>query len=226
MTKQTPPLNTKEQTGAAGAAAYNKVVLALYDWYVIAFSNTMAWRCPSRRLLDFYNQHITDRHLDVGVGTGYFLDRCRFPVAQPTLALLDLNPNSLAVTAKRLQRYRPTTQIGNVLDPVAMAEAPFASIGLNYLLHCLPGTMTSKAIAFQHLRPLLQEQGHVFGATILGQGVQHNLLGRKLMQIYNAKGIFGNGEDTAPALERALAAHFSHHTIAVVGCVALFVGRV
>ncbi len=32
-----------------------------------------------------------------------------------------------------------------------MPEARFDSIGLNFLLHCLPGTLREKAIVFDHL---------------------------------------------------------------------------
>jgi hypothetical protein len=57
-------------------------------------------------------------HLDVGVGTGYFLDRCTFPVAAPEVHLMDLNPNCLEKTARRIRRYRPVTHRCNVLDPI------------------------------------------------------------------------------------------------------------
>ncbi len=58
-----------------GAAVYTPLSLALYDLVVLGFSNFFVWRCSSRLILDFYNQHISDKHLDIGVGTGYFLDR-------------------------------------------------------------------------------------------------------------------------------------------------------
>src|SRR5262245_22523218 len=95
---------TAKGSAEAGAAIYNKPLLAIYDLGVIGLSNTLAWRCPSHLILDFYNQHISANHLDVGVGTGYFLDKCRFPSSSPRIALLDLNPNSLEATAKRLRR--------------------------------------------------------------------------------------------------------------------------
>src|SRR5262244_13795 len=99
-----------------GAAAYTPLTLALYDLAVLRFSNSFVWRCPTHVLLDFYHQHISDKHLDIGVGTGYFLDKCRFPSTAPRIALLDLNPNSLAKSAKRLRRYNPSCYMGNVLQ--------------------------------------------------------------------------------------------------------------
>lgn len=58
---------------AKGAAAYTRTSLAVYDLFVLGFSNSFAWKCPSRVILEFNNRHVSDRHLDVGIGTGYFL---------------------------------------------------------------------------------------------------------------------------------------------------------
>lgn len=56
-------------------------------------------------------------HLEVGVGTGYFLDRSSFPVPEPRLALLDLNPHWLKHTEARLARYTPEVYRANALVP-------------------------------------------------------------------------------------------------------------
>lgn len=210
----------------AGAAIYNKRVLALYDLGVIKLSNQFAWRCPSHLILDFYNQHVSANHLDVGVGTGYFLDKCHFPSNAPRIVLLDLNPNSLNVTAKRLHRYRPTTYLANVLQPLPSDMPKFDSIALNYLLHCLPGTMQSKQVVFDNLKPWLNPGGVVFGTTILGQGIRPNSLARRLMKLYNAKAIFSNSHDDLSNLEAILKQHLQEYETKVVGCVAFFKGQI
>lgn len=211
---------------AAGAAIYSKSVLSIYDMFVLGFSNRFAWRCPSRLIVDFYDEHVSGWHLDLGVGTGYFLDKCTFPTPHPQIALADLNPNSLEMAASRLRRYEPTTHVVNVLRPFWIKPASFDSIAMNYLLHCLPGDLQSKGVVFQNLKAMLNPKGgEVFGATILGQGVQHNLLGRTLMMIYNAKGTFCNHWDNSWELERALKTHFHNVDIRIIGCVAFFVGR-
>jgi len=208
-----------------GAAVYTPAALALYDLAVLGLSNSFVWRCPSHVLLDFYNQHISDKHLDIGVGTGYFLDRCRFPSNHPTIALFDLNPHSLAKSAKRLRRYNPSCYIGDALQRIDIGMSGFDSISLNYLLHCLPGNLASKSIVFDHVRPLLSDGGVVFGSTILGESVRHNPLAKQLMEIYNAKGIFSNLSDRQSDLEAGLKAHFDEHTVHISGCVALFSAR-
>lgn len=217
-----PPV---DNTTAAGASIYNKTVLSIYDLYVLGFSNSFAWRCPSRLILNFYNEHISDKHLDVGVGTGYFLDKCKFPTPTPTIALADLNENSLQTTAKRLKRYKPTTHVANVMEPLRIESADFNSIALNYLLHCLPGNILSKGTVFAHLNPLLNNGGVIFGTTILGKGVKQNFLNRTLMRIYNSKGIFDNFDDSASDLERVLKDNFNEYTVHIEGCVAFFMGR-
>lgn len=103
---------------AAGAAGYSKFALYFYDLYVLMFEMQFVFKCPTHKILDFYNRHISDRHLDVGVGTGYFLDKCNFPVDNPTVYLMDLNLNSLQKTADRIKRYNPVAHHWNVFEPI------------------------------------------------------------------------------------------------------------
>jgi SAM-dependent methyltransferase len=213
-----------------GAAPYTPLTLALYDLAVLGFSNSFVWRCSTDVLLNFYNQHISDKHLDIGVGTGYFLDRCRFPLTDPkmtapTIALFDLNPHSLAKSARRLRRYDPSCYRGDALHRIDIGMSGFGSISLNYLLHCLPGNLASKNVVFEHVKPLLKDGGVIFGSTILGEGVRHSPLARQLLKIYNAKGVFSNLSDRQSDLEAGLKAHFDEHKIHIAGCVALFSAR-
>src|SRR5215813_2148989 len=208
-----------------GAAIYTPTALALYDLAVLRFSNSFVWQCSSHVLLDFYNLHISDKHLDIGVGTGYFLDKCRFPSTAPKIALFDLNPHSLAKSAKRLRRYNPSCYMGNALNRIDIGMSDFDSVSLNYLLHCLPGNLASKSIVFEHVELWLRDGGVMFGATILGEGVRQNPLAKQLMKIYNAKGIFSNLSDRQSDLEAGLKAHFDEPTIHIAGCVALFSAR-
>jgi hypothetical protein len=54
----------------AGQAIYSPTTLAVYDFIVLTLSNPLVWRCPTGRILQLYNRHVTDNHLDVGVVTG------------------------------------------------------------------------------------------------------------------------------------------------------------
>lgn len=214
----------------AGQAIYSPRVLRLYDGFVLGFSNRFVWRCPTPHLEELYREHLSRNHLDVGVGTGYFLDRCG-PVLDastsdpPRIVLMDLNATCLQTAAARIARYRPQMLQRNILQPVAAEGPPFDSIGLNYVLHCLPGTMFEKASVFDHLRPLLAPGGVIFGSTILAGGITRSLLARRLMAAYNRKGVFGNRHDSLEALKVALAQRFESWHIDIRGCVALFSGR-
>ena len=214
----------------AGQAVYGNLTLKVYDWYVLGLSNRLAWRCPVSEVIALYDANLAPRHLDVGVGTGYHLDRAHTHADQ-SIALLDLNDKSLGHTARRIARYQPVTYRRDVLEPIELvrpdgtAEAPFGSIGMSYLLHCLPGPMANKARAFDHLLPHLGDDGVLFGATILGRGVTANRLARTLMKIYNRKGIFGNEDDGLDELRAQLGRRFGRVDIAMRGCVALFSAR-
>jgi len=210
---------------AAGQAVYTKPVLSVYDFVVLGVSNRWIWKCPTPVIEAHYCRHLSANHLDVGVGTGYFLDRCPFPSMSPRVALMDLNPNTLEYASQRIARYRPEIYSQNILQPITQPMAPFDSIGINYLLHCVPGSLREKAIAFDHLKPLMNPGATLFGSTILHNGVQRSWLARRLMQTYNRKGIFSNNADDLESLTRALQERFSSVDVQVAGCVAMFAAR-
>lgn len=204
----------------------NKPVISIYDLSVLWFSNQFVWKCPTKHILAFYNQHISAHHLDVGVGTGYFLDKCRFPVSNPRIMLLDINEVNLQRASERIQRYHPETHQANVLEPIQLGDRRFDSVGINYVFHCLPGNLMSKAIVFESLKRYVNTDGVIFGTTILNQGVPQGMLARRFTQTYNDKGIFGNADDSLADLEDVLKEQFRSYTLHTKGCVAFFMGRV
>ncbi len=215
---------TQEQA-AAGQAIYTPRMLRLYDLLVLGVSNRFIWKCPTARLLRLYNDNVSDNHLDVGVGTGYYLDKCRFPSDQPQITLLDMNPNCLQAAAARISRYSPTCRQGNLFEPLGLNDFQFKSIGLNYVLHCLPGSMKDKLIAVSHLAEVLAPGGVLFGSTLLHAGVPRGWPARRLMNYYNRKLIFSNTADDLGTLEQGFAAMFDSYDIEIVGCAALLRGR-
>lgn len=218
-------MEVSPQEVAAGQAIYTHRNLNIYDLVVHGLSNPWIWHCPTHRLVDHYNRTVSDNHLDVGVGTGYLLDKCRFSSPAPRVALMDLNRNTLDYASQRIARYRPETYQRNVLEPIPFEAERFDSIGLSYLLHCIPGTINSKAVVFDHLATLLNQGGVIFGATLLQQGVERSRLARSLMAFYNRKGIFANQQDSLAGLKQALEQRFNDVTIETIGCAALFTAR-
>jgi hypothetical protein len=207
-----------------GQAVYSPKVLRNYDWMVLGLSNRLLWRCPTAELRRLYDRNVSDRHLDVGVGTGYFLDKARWPVTRPAITLADLNPNCLSAASARIARFAPQTVVANVLEPLPRLE-PFRSVGLCYLLHCVPGTISQKAIAFDHVSPLLEPGARVFGATIVQGNLPRSRIAQALMDLYNRKGIFSNASDTLEDLDAALRQRFRDVKVESRGTVALFEAR-
>lgn len=215
---------TKE--ALAGAAVYSKLLLAIYDLEVLQFEMRCIFKCSPQKILDLYNEHISDRHLDIGVGTGYFLDKCRFPVQHPVVHLMDLNINSLGKTAHRIRRYEPVSHHWNVLEPVREELPKFNSIGAANFLHCLPGSMLDKEIVFTNLTTFLNKGGVFFGATVLGQGIDAGLLYRMANPLYNKSGVFSNLKDNAADLELILSRNFTSYSVKVIGSYAFFEGHI
>jgi hypothetical protein len=206
---------------AAAHAIYTPSMLSIYDVLVHGLSNRFAWRCPTEKLLGLYRGDLSADHLEAGVGTGYFIDRAN-PPDFDRLVLLDINRHCLERSAKRLARYSPMRREANLLAPLGLDLAPFDSIGLTYILHCLPGRMQEKLSAVDYLRPYLREGGVLFGATILGRGVAPNAAARALLGLYNSKGVFNNLEDDLPSLTAGLKSRFGNVEIETQGCLALF----
>jgi SAM-dependent methyltransferase len=210
----------------AGQAIYNRVTLAAYDVGVLGLSCRLVWRCPKAEMLAGYNRNVGSRHLELGVGTAYFLDRCGFPAARPRVTLVDLNPSVLRVAAARISRYQPQVIQANVLEKLPVPDGTYDSVGMNFLLHCLPGDWRAKAAAvFANAATALRPGGRGFGSTILAEGVETTAPARALMRLYNSRGIFHNAHDDLAGLREELAGRFANHRLTVSGCVGLFHAR-
>jgi Methyltransferase domain len=209
---------------AAAHAIYTPFMLSFYDRLVHGLSNRFARRCPTDRLLDLYRNNLAGHHLEAGVGTGFFIDRADRATFEQ-LTLLDINRHCLARSAQRLGRYQPLLCEANLFAPIAIELEPVDSVGLTYVLHCLPGRMADKLKAIDHLRPLMNERAVLFGATILRRGIAPNAAARSLLRLYNAKGVFNNLDDDLAALSDGLKARFNQVDIETSGCVALFRAR-
>lgn len=206
-----------------GAQVYTPLSLKIYDWWVLNISNNHAWRCSTKNiLLPHLQQHIGDKHLDIGVGTGYYL--ANTPQGSQDITLMDLNSHSLVSAKKRIGSERISECVlHDVFQPLpAHMYNSFDSISMFYLLHCLPGDMAAKLPAIALVASAIKEGGVMCGATILGEGVDHNAFGRKLMNIYNKKSIFSNRRDSLESLREILSIHFKCVDIKLHGTVALF----
>lgn len=205
-----------------GAQAYTPLTLKIYDWWVLGISNRYAWRCPTEDVLfNHFKKHIGHKHLDIGVGTGFYLSRINHAC---NITLMDLNTNSLNAARTRIGAQRVSNCVEHdVFDAFPQAlHNGFDSVSMFYLLHCLPGSPADKTLAIKNAATALNANGTLYGATILGDAASHNGFGKKLMQVYNKKGIFSNRQDTAEHLKQTLEACFEEVSVTTVGVVATF----
>lgn len=201
---------------------YTPSLLAAYNVAVHGLSNHAIWRCPTSKLFALYATYAGPMHLDVGVGTGYLIDRSVWPVPLQHLVCLDASRSSLATTAHTLQRYQPTLCLADVRTSLPFAPQSFDSIGCTYVLHCLPIPFEQKLDLLVRLSALLRPGGTLFGATVLGHGVEHSPQAQVLLHFYNAVGAFSTDDDQYATLVQALTCRFRQRWVHVVGSVALF----
>lgn len=216
------------------ARRYSTAFLRIYDWLVLGFASTYCWRCPaSTVLLPFFASHAgKTAHLDVGVGTGYYLTHSLHVLTTSHITLADMHPDTLDVATHRLvQAGFPKASIRGVVHDVFTPlpqdlQGTYDAVSLFYLLHCLPGKMSEKAPkVFAQLRGALKPEGTLYGATVLGNPLPSWWLGRQWLKLTNGHGDFDNRQDNEEDLRSALEEYFEEVEVRVVGQVALFVGK-
>jgi hypothetical protein len=201
---------------------FNKGSLVFYDILLYGVISKYAWGSSIQRLDSHYEKYVRHNHLEVGVGTGFLLNRVGFDSAHPRLALMDLSRECLEKTKRKVARYAPETYIQNLWEPIHHKIDKFDSIGINYVMHCVPGTFKEKGVVFTHLQPLLSENGVLFGTTVLSDNIHKNVLAKPFMWLMNALGVFNNRSDNAHDLEECLETHFRVIEFEVVGVTAFF----
>ncbi len=203
-----------------GQADYSRLLLRLYDPIVLGPVARYVWRCPAERLEAGYRLHIRSPHLDIGPGTGAFIERSGLPDRSP-VTLLDPNPNVLAVATRRLRRLDVTAVEADVLKPPPV-DGPFTSAAMNLVIHCLPGPHARKATAVANVAAVLAPDGHLFGSTVLGETGPQTALSRTVLRAFNRRGAFDNLDDSAGSLRSILEASFDDVKIQTIGSIATF----
>jgi SAM-dependent methyltransferase len=206
-----------------GQADYTPTLLRLYDPVILGPISRFVWRCPANRLTERYRLHISDRHLDVGPGTGYFLEKSGLARGSE-VTIVDPNTNVLRHTARRLRHLEVTAIEADVCKPLPV-EGPFDSAALSGVIHCLPGPFERKAAAVANVAAVLSPDGVLFGSSIIGRTGSHNRVARTLLRDYNRRRVFGNLEDSEEAIGKMLAGSFEDVEVDTIGSVAVFTAR-
>jgi hypothetical protein len=205
---------------------YTRAGLHLYDAVVMGLLARHVWGCPAEYIVEHYRRHITSNHADIGVGTGYCLDRCGFDTPDPRLVLIDLQPNCLEFTARRLARYRPQRLLRDVLQPMPKISRRFDSVALGGVLHCLPGDLPRKCRVFDTLQSLANPGSKIFGYSLLAAADTQRVRSRLVLQLLNRMRVVNNAGDRLDELSRQLSRRFAACSVEQVGSLVFFSGVV
>ncbi|WP_344977584.1 class I SAM-dependent methyltransferase, partial [Salinactinospora qingdaonensis] len=170
-------------------------------------------------------------HLEVGVGNGYFPHRLPRWSPVRTVHLLDVNPACLAIAAHALgRRFRLHTHHQNALAPWSgLADDSVDSASAVMTLHAIKRTsLADLDPLFAEAHRVLTPGGCFLGASIVpsGTNVHMGRRARRLIERYNAAGVFFNAHDSSDDLHHLLREHFTQVRLRTFGCVALWEARV
>jgi SAM-dependent methyltransferase len=205
-----------------GQRDYNRAFLHLYNPIVFRVGKVV-WHVPKSALLEPYRRYTSRNHLDVGPGTGYWLQQANFAPGS-RVTILDPNRSVLRHVSRRLPGLDLTAVEADVLKPLPVA-GPFDSAALSMVIHCLPGPMERKAPAIANIAAVLAPSGVLFGATVLGRSADHTPAARRVLAAFNRQGGFDNLDDSEAGLRDILQASFADVEVHTVGSAAIFVAR-
>lgn len=213
------------RTTQDGVRIYRPLLLSIYDFLIMRVLTVYVWRCPAFHYTNLYRDFMSRNHADIGVGTGYVLDRCEYEPGEVRIALFDLQRNCLEYTARRIARFEPEIYQCDALEPIRVGAGSFDSIALGGILHCIPGDMAEKGIVFDSIKPLMHSRTKVFGYTILNQGIHKTRLSKATYFILQKLKVINGLNDSATQLTKELEMRFTSVEVKVIGCVAIFVAH-
>ena len=212
--------------------AYTRLGLHVYDPLIVNLVAPRVWDCSPEVLVEHYRAHVTFNHADIGVGTGFFLDRCGLgdsPAPNSSsirLALIDLQANCLTHAARRLARYRPQTYVRDALRFfVGFVGGSFVLFALGGILHCLAGEQRDKCRVLDSNAPLGRAGTKLFGYTLVSDEVPRFARRRVVHRVLNQLRVVDNSNDRLADLHTELRARFVDCRVEAVGCMALFSAR-
>lgn len=191
--------------------------LFIYDFWVLGIVNTFAWCCSTTRyLLPQFRANLRKNHLDIGVGTGWYLYKSQIPHTT-RLTLVDIEWAPLQAAKKRSKRSDVNLILADILQPLPLEEK-FDSVSMYYLLHCISAPMRDKCSIFSHIKYNMTPDGVIHGANILSRGIaEDNWFGKRIRRHCLRRGVFHNLEDNAYEFEEALRKNFKRVETRVVG---------
>ena len=191
--------------------------LFFYDYLVNDLNCSFVWKCSQRNILHNY-RNISDNHIEIGPGTGYFLKNKTFD----TLQLLDINNDILTNASLNLKGN--CSQIKSFQHDIFTSSLPQLSkcnsIGLTYVLHCLPGKIENNLDNL--IRHIPYKNYNLYGASVIRDPVEKNSLAEMELFWLNKIGVFNNSNDTYSSLEKYFKKNNFQYDLKLEGYVAIF----
>jgi hypothetical protein len=192
--------------------------LKFYDYLVNDINCTYAWRCHKSNIFENYKNNIKTNHLEIGPGTGYFLKN-NYNINK--LYLMDINEDTLNFSKNNLSlNYQVETINHNIFED-KLEIKDLDSVGLNYVLHCVPGKLEDN---INNLINNLESNNKInfFGATVVSDKDLQNRLSSIELFFLNKYNIFNNEMDYSKNLIDYLKFNKISFSKKIVGNVVLF----
>jgi len=204
---------------------YNNLVsknIQKYDKVVNQINCEKVWKCSQQNIINNYQENINCNHLEIGPGTGLFLKKENLNTQLEKLTLVDINTKILNYSKKELEKEY--SHVNALVYDLFSYEIPsnivFNSVGINYVLHCIPGNLQTK------LDKLISNLGNnkynLFGASVICDPLHMNPIAEYELMFLNSFGIFNNNNDTYEELNDYLCSKNYNFSLKKKGYVAIF----
>lgn len=174
----------------------NNLIFNNYDYLVNNINCKYVWKCDQRYIKKLYANNITNKHIEIGPGTGYFIKKYQFN----NLHLVDINQDILDNSKKNIINNCQNIKIHNqnIFEYNNKINEDITSIGMSYVLHCVPNNLD---ISLDNLVENIKTNNQVtiFGSTVIPN--KKDFLAMTEIYTLNTLGIFNNINHNKEQLE-------------------------
>lgn len=193
-----------------------------YDRFVNEINCNHVWKCSKNNIINNYCANVENKHLEIGPGSGFFLKKENIGVNLDQLTLVDVNSTILKFSKKNLESEH--SNVNSLVYDLFRYEIPtnieFDSVGINYVLHCIPGNLQTKLDSL--ISNLGDNKYNLFGASVICDPLHMNPIAEYELMFLNAFGIFNNNNDTYEELNEYLNNKNYNFSLKKQGYVAIF----
>ena len=191
--------------------AYSPLGLRLYDPLIVRRLAPHVWRCSRVASSTTIDRHVTANHADIGVATGYFLDRCDFEHAASAAGA-----DRSAAALPAIRRAAPCAlsardYLRDVLTPDRWASRRPRSIRSRSAASCIasPATCAQEPACSTPSRRSPRPARRSSATRCVRDGVAAPRAPRLVHALLNRAGVVDNPNDHAARSAPALEARFA-----------------